>query len=62
VDEARVARLIPKLDKMYQMNDNTYQMVIHIPNVHKILKMTIIFFHIFQSKALQTIPKLGFLI
>jgi hypothetical protein len=54
--------MIPKLEKMYQMNTKCIQWARHIPNVHKIFQMARKYFTIFQSQALQNLPKLGFLV
>jgi hypothetical protein len=60
----RVARffLVPNPEKMYQMNTNE-------PNGHKISHMSlkywqiaIKYINIFQSKAPQNLPELGFLV
>jgi hypothetical protein len=47
---------------MYQNEYKMYYVVIKIPNVLKILEMVIKYINIFQSKALQNLPKLGFLV
>jgi hypothetical protein len=39
-----------------------YQMAIKIPNVRKIFQMTMKYIYIFQSKALQNLPALGFFV
>jgi hypothetical protein len=39
-----------------------YQMVIKYPKCHKIFQMDINYINIFQSKALQNLPKLRFLV
>jgi hypothetical protein len=56
------------LDTMYQnvIKDTKlpqhYQMALNIPNDRKLFQMTIKYTSIFQSKALQNLPKLGFLV
>jgi hypothetical protein len=34
----------------------------NVPNEHKIFQMAIKYINIFQSKALENLPKLGFLV
>jgi hypothetical protein len=67
--ETRVARFFlvhdTKTGKMYQMNTNDHKCtkwLCNIPNVSKILQMSIQYLNIFQSKALKNSPKSGFLV
>jgi hypothetical protein len=54
--------MIPKKEKMYQMNRKYTKWSQNIPKVHQILQMDIKYINIFQSMALQNLPKLGFLV
>jgi hypothetical protein len=54
--------MIPNAEIMYQINTKTNQMVIRIINVHKIFQEALKYINIFQSKALQNLPKFGFLV
>jgi hypothetical protein len=47
---------VPNQHKMYQM------VIKYFPNVLKVCQMAIKYINIFQSKALQNLPKLGFLV
>jgi hypothetical protein len=62
----RVARFFlvhaTKTGKMYQMRTKCTQCSKNIPNLHKIFQMAIKYINIFLSKALQNVPKLGFLV
>jgi hypothetical protein len=49
--------MIPKAGKMYQMNSKYSKLSSNIRNVRKIFQRAI-----FQSKALQNLSKLGFLV
>jgi hypothetical protein len=53
---------IPKPEQMYQMNTKCTKWSLNIPNVCKIFQMALIYSNIFQSRALQNLPKLGFLV
>jgi hypothetical protein len=50
---------IPNYHKIYQMVIQDYKLSYNIPNVHKIFRMAIQYINIFQSRALQNLPKLG---
>jgi hypothetical protein len=53
---------IPNLEKMYQMNTKCTKQSHKIsPNVCKIVQMALKYLNMFQSKALQNLPKLEFL-
>jgi hypothetical protein len=52
--------MIPKQEKMYQMNKNCEKMVIKYPNRHNIFQMAFKYIKS-QSKAIPNLPKLGFL-
>jgi hypothetical protein len=52
--------MIPKLEKMYQINTKCNKWSYNIPNIHKIFQKAIKYINIFQSKALNICPKLGF--
>jgi hypothetical protein len=52
--------LIPKPEKMYQNNTYCTQWSWNIPNLRKILRRDIKYNNIFQSSALQNLPKLVF--
>jgi hypothetical protein len=54
--------MIPKPEKMYQGEHKLYQMVKNVPNVCKIFQRAIKYINIFQSKALQKLTKLEFLV
>jgi hypothetical protein len=54
--------MIPKPEKMYQLNTKCTKWLKNIPNVCKIFQMGIKYIKIFQSKALQNLPGLGFLV
>jgi hemoglobin-like flavoprotein len=56
VYDTKPGKNVPKEHKMYQM------MIKKIPNVHKIFLMAMKYTSNFQSKALQNLPKLGFLV
>jgi hypothetical protein len=61
----RVARsryMIPKPEKMYQMSTKFTEWSQNIPNIRKIFQMALKYINIFPSKALQNLPKLGFLV
>jgi hypothetical protein len=64
--ETRVARFCIVRDtknrKMYQMNKECTKWSLNISNVHKMLKMAIKYINFFQSKALQNLHKLVFLV
>jgi hypothetical protein len=51
-----------KTGKMYQINTKCTKWSLNIPNVCKIFQMAINFINIFQSKDLQNLPKLRFLV
>jgi hypothetical protein len=55
VHDTKTGNIAPNEHKMYQM-------VIKITNVCKIFQMAIKYSNIFQSKALQNLPKLIFLV
>jgi hypothetical protein len=50
--------VIPKPEKIYQIDTKCYEW--SFSNVLKIFQMAINYTYIFQSKALQNFPKLGF--
>jgi hypothetical protein len=54
--------MIPKQVKMYRMNTKCAKWPSDIPNGHEIFQMAIKYINIFQSKALQNLPKFGFLV
>jgi hypothetical protein len=54
--------MIPKLEKMYQMNTKCTIWSKNISKVCEILQMAIKYINIFQSKALQDLPKFGFFV
>jgi hypothetical protein len=54
--------MIPNPEKNVTNEHKMYQMVINIPNVRKIFQMAIKYKNIVQSKALQNLTKLGFLV
>jgi hypothetical protein len=54
--------MIPKPEKMYQMNTNCTKWSWGIPNVRTIFHTALKFINIFQSKALQNLLRLGFLV
>jgi hypothetical protein len=47
---------------VYQRNTKCTKWSKSIPNVRKIFQMAIKYINIFQFKALQNLPKLGFLV
>jgi hypothetical protein len=47
---------------MYQMNTKCTKWLYNIPNLHKIFQMAIKYINIFQSKAIQNLPKSGILV
>jgi hypothetical protein len=54
--------MIPKPEKMYQNEYKMYHMVIKYSKSQKMFQMAIKYINIFQSEALQNLPKLGFLV
>jgi hypothetical protein len=50
------------MGKIYQMTTNYTKLPYIIPNGHKIFQMVIKYNIIFNSEALQKLPKLGFLV
>jgi hypothetical protein len=54
--------MIPKPEKMYQMNTKCTKWSQNTLNIHKIFQIAIQYINVFQSKALQNLPKLGFLV
>jgi hypothetical protein len=54
--------IIPKRGKMYQMNTKCTEWLKNIPNGCKIFQIAINYINIFQSRALQNLPKVGFLV
>jgi hypothetical protein len=54
--------IIPKLEKMYQINTKCTKWSYNIPNVQRIFQMAMKCINIFQTKAFQNWPKLGFLV
>jgi hypothetical protein len=53
--------VLPKQFKiMYQMNTKCSKWSYNIPNACKIFQMALKYINIFQSRALQNLPKLGF--
>jgi hypothetical protein len=54
--------MIPKTEKMYQMNKICTQWSLNIPNVRKTFQIAIKYINTFQSKALKNLPKLVFLV
>jgi hypothetical protein len=63
---SRVARFFLVLDTKNRKNvpieHKLYQMAKKFPNLSKIFPMAIKYINIFQSKGLQNLPKLGFLV
>jgi hypothetical protein len=53
---------IPKRDKKYTKLPQNYPMTIKIPNGNNIFQVAIEYTKLFDSKALQILPKLGFLV
>jgi hypothetical protein len=49
--------MIPKLEKMYQMNTKYNKWSKNIPNVRKIFQMAIKYINLFPSEVLQNFPK-----
>jgi hypothetical protein len=52
--------MIPKPEKMYQINTKCSKWSKNIPNVHKGLLMSIKYINIFQSEALEYFPNWDF--
>jgi hypothetical protein len=60
---SRVARFFLVQDwKNVPNEQKMYQMVINFPNGRKTFQKAIKYINIFQSQALQNLPKLGFLV
>jgi hypothetical protein len=53
---------VPKEHKMYQKNTKCTKWSQNVPKVCKIFQMAIKYINIFQSRVLQNLPKLGFLV
>jgi hypothetical protein len=58
----QITTTLPNCHKMYQMTEKYSKWPNNIPNDHTIFQMTIQYTSIFHSKALQNLPKLGFLV
>jgi hypothetical protein len=54
--------MTPKLEKMYKVNIKCIKRSKNILNVRKIFQVATKYINIFQHKALQNGPKLGFLV
>jgi hypothetical protein len=54
--------MIPKPEKMYQINTKCTKLSYNFPNGLKIFQMAIKCINIFPSKALKNLPKSGFLV
>jgi hypothetical protein len=54
--------MIPKPVKMYQINTKCNKWFKNVPNANQIFPMAIKYINIFQSKALQNLPNMGFLV